>query len=634
MPVASRFRAVANTGCEGFGAGVNAWRERRASKGCLARAPPFLHGLRAGRARGAGGPRPWRGRAAPVADARAVANGVKFGREPGAHPAARRRFQGLRRFAHSGVISMNAVTLYRIDPARNMRRFYALDVQPDLFGCVLLMKQCGRIGTAGKDHRRAFRDGRPRGRCFIGAAQRAARPYVPAINPPDVTNPDTCTATRGASRPPRCEEFTMKDQRLQIADVVGHIDDATLGNLNVPEFQRKYVWRPSKVADLVDSLWRGYPIGTLLLWESGYEQPRTALGTQGRKLWIVDGQQRVTSLALLFGKKPYWWSDAAHWNKLYERYDVLANIAKSNDTMEFSLVNPIRRKSNEWVSVRRILNSKNLSELAMDVAKKLGDEGRFAEIHEKLQSIKKIESVPLYEIIVDHELEDVAEIFARLNTAGTKIRESDIIIALIAAKQQGWIRQKFDPFLKDLAQKGFELDPGVVVRTFAIISKGNARLRDIPQESWEPSNDFDENWVKTKESISSVIKNLMKHGVLSSDLLPSLNALIPIFVLRAHYAKDFDFKKALRWFLIATRDGRYSGSAVTVLDSDTKLVKAQNSFAAAIAELTKQISAPSDFTADDFQEEHTDKFLRLILYLTIFASGAKELDKSGRARRI
>ena len=58
----------------------------------------------------------------------------------------------------------------------------------------------------------------------------------------------------------------MKDQRLQIADIVPHIDDATLGTLNVPAFQRKYVWRASKVVDLVDSLWRGYPVGTLLLW--------------------------------------------------------------------------------------------------------------------------------------------------------------------------------------------------------------------------------------------------------------------------------------------------------------------------------------------------------------------------------
>jgi hypothetical protein len=168
------------------------------------------------------------------------------------------------------------------------------------------------------------------------------------------------------------------------------------------------------------------------------------------------------------------------------------------------------------------------------------------------------------------------------------------------------------------------LDPGVVVRTFAIISKGSARLRDIPQDFWEPSNDFDENWLKTKEAISSVIKNLIEHGVLSSDLLPSLNALIPIFVLRAYFSKEFDFKKALHWLLMATRDGRYSGSALTVLDSDTKLLKAQKSFANAIDELKEPLSAPPAFTADDFQEAYTEKFLRLILYLTIFASGAKD----------
>jgi len=416
----------------------------------------------------------------------------------------------------------------------------------------------------------------------------------------------------------------MKDQRLQIADIVRHIDDATLGTLNVPEFQRKYVWRASKVVDLVDSLWRGYPVGTLLLWESAYESPRTALGSQGPKLWIVDGQQRVTSLALLFGKKPYWWSDAAQWNKFYDKYDVLANISRDKDDLEFGLTNPVRRKSNEWLSVRRVLNSANLSELAADVAEKLGNAKRFAEIHEKVQSIKKIDAAPLYEIIVDHELEDVAEIFGRLNTAGTKIRESDIVVALVAAKQQGWIRQKFDPFLKDLESKGFEFDPGVVVRTLAIIGHGSARLKDVPQSFWEPSDDFDEYWRKAKEAISSVVKNLMEYGVLSSDLLPSLNALIPVFVMRASFSQDFEFGKAFHWFLIATRDGRYSGSATTILDRDTKQIRAKKSFAETIDDLTALLSAPRIFTADDFREEYTDKFLRLILYLTIFSSEAKD----------
>jgi hypothetical protein len=416
----------------------------------------------------------------------------------------------------------------------------------------------------------------------------------------------------------------MKDQRLQIADIIRHIDDATQGSLNVPEFQRKYVWRASKVVDLVDSLWRGYPVGTLLLWESAYDSPRTALGTQGPKLWIVDGQQRVTSLALLFGKKPYWWSDANQWNKYYEKYDVLANVSRDMEDLEFGLINPVRRKSNEWLSVRRVLHSASLSELAAETAEKLGNAKRFAEIHEKLQSIKKIETAPLYEIIVEHELEDVAEIFGRLNIAGTRIRESDIVVALVAAKQPGWIRQKFDPFLKDLENKGFEFDPGVVVRTLAIIGHGSARLKDVPQSFWTPSDEFDEFWRKTKEAISSVIKNLVEYGVLSSDLLPSLNALIPVFVMRASFPQDFHFGKAFSWLLNATRDGRYSGSATTVLDRDTKQIRAKKSFAETIDDLTALLSAPLVFTADDFREEYTDKFLRLILYLTVFNSKAKD----------
>jgi len=416
----------------------------------------------------------------------------------------------------------------------------------------------------------------------------------------------------------------MKDQRLHIVDIVKNIDDATLGLLNVPEFQRKFVWRPSKVAALVDSLWRGYPIGTLLLWESAYDSPRTALGNQGQKLWIVDGQQRVTSLALLFGKKPYWWPDSAQWNRYYERYDVLVNLSKDLGDLEFSLANPIRRRLPEWISVRRILSCDNLTELAMEVGARLADPSRFADVHEKLQSIKKIGAAQLYEIIVDHELEDVAEIFARLNTAGTKIRESDIVIALVAAKQQGWIRNKFDPFLKDVESDGFEFDPSVVVRTLAIVGHGSARLRDVPQSFWEPSDQFDDHWRCTKEAIAAVIRGLTQHGILSSDLLPSLNVLIPVFVLKAVFPDEFNFKRALHWLLMATRDGRYSGSATTVLDHDTKKIKAAHSFEEALGDLSKPLSAQDSFVADDFREEYTDRFLRLILYLTIFNAEAKD----------
>lgn len=413
----------------------------------------------------------------------------------------------------------------------------------------------------------------------------------------------------------------MKDQRLEIKDIVNHIDDATLGKLDIPEFQRGFVWTPEKAKKLVDSLWLGYPIGTILLWESKYSSSRVAQGAQSQKLWVVDGQQRITTLSFLFGKNPYWWPNATEWNKYYNKYDVLVDISKPKDSLEFGLPNPIRKKSPEWISVRDLLTSDNISKLAEELAKKTGQE--FSEVHEKIQSLKKIENYPLYEIIIDHEVEDVAEIFTRLNMAGVKVRESDVIIALVAAKQEGWVRKKFNPFLEDLEEKGFKIDPAILIRSLASVGKGVARLKDIPEDFWEESTDFQTAWGKTNCSISYVVKQMIDVGILSSDLLPSHNTLIPMFALHSKFDKTFNFKKALHWFLLATEEGRYSGSAITVLTKDIKTINASPSFDGAIDNLVKLLS-PGTFTKDDFLKDFRDDFLCLLLYLIIFKNKAKD----------
>ncbi len=414
----------------------------------------------------------------------------------------------------------------------------------------------------------------------------------------------------------------MKDQRLEIKDIVKHIDDAILGKLDIPEFQRGFVWSPEKVKNLVDSLWRVYPIGTILLWESKYGSPKFAQGTQVQKLWVVDGQQRITALSLLFGKKPYWWPDSSEWNQAYEKYDVLVNIRKPKDSLEFGLPNPIRRKSSEWISVRDILTSDNMSRLAQEVCKQTEQE--FGEVHEKLQSLRKIDDYPLYEIIIDHEIEDVAEIFTRLNMAGVKIRESDVIIALVAAKQEGWVRKEFNPFLKNLEEKGFELDPAVLIRSLAIVGKGTGRLKDIPSNFWEDTPEFQHSWSKTKTSISYVIRQMNQVGILSSDILPSHNAIIPMFALHSKFSGYFNFGKALYWFLLATGDGRYSGSAITTLDQDIKTISQSANFSDAIDALARPLRIADSFTKSDFLKSYHDDFMRLVLYLLIFGRQAKD----------
>jgi uncharacterized protein with ParB-like and HNH nuclease domain len=80
---------------------------------------------------------------------------------------------------------------------------------------------------------------------------------------------------------------------------------------SIPEFQRGFVWKATQVRDLIESLWLNYPVGTLLVWDSGRPvETRSATDAQAPDLWVVDGQQRTTALCILSGRKPYWWGDA------------------------------------------------------------------------------------------------------------------------------------------------------------------------------------------------------------------------------------------------------------------------------------------------------------------------------------
>ena len=79
------------------------------------------------------------------------------------------------------------------------------------------------------------------------------------------------------------------------------------------------------------------------------------------------------------------------------------------------------------------------------------------------------------------DLEDVTEIFARLNSAGTKVSEADIALALAASQNSGWARQHVLPFLQKLEEAGFELDPNLAFRSCGGIGLGRARLKKVPR---------------------------------------------------------------------------------------------------------------------------------------------------------
>src|SRR6266699_6182984 len=93
-----------------------------------------------------------------------------------------------------------------------------------------------------------------------------------------------------------------------VADLVGMIKS---GELRLPEMQRRYVWPATRVRDLLDSLYRGYPSGTILVWETDQEIETKSLAvkatkapTSSNRLLLLDGQQRITSLAAILEGQP------------------------------------------------------------------------------------------------------------------------------------------------------------------------------------------------------------------------------------------------------------------------------------------------------------------------------------------
>ncbi|MDE2957540.1 MAG: DUF262 domain-containing protein [Bacteroidota bacterium] len=89
----------------------------------------------------------------------------------------------------------------------------------------------------------------------------------------------------------------FKDSSFSLSILLDQIDR---GDIALPDIQRPFVWKPAKVRDLFDSMYRGFPVGNLLFWETGAQQGARQIGPQSHqatpRLMIVDGQQRLTSL--------------------------------------------------------------------------------------------------------------------------------------------------------------------------------------------------------------------------------------------------------------------------------------------------------------------------------------------------
>ena len=305
-----------------------------------------------------------------------------------------------------------------------------------------------------------------------------------------------------------------------------------------------------------------------------------------------------------------------------------------NDWLEFALPNPIRRHDPCWLSLRRVLSvekDEQLDSLAREVASRVNssDTDVFSRVITLLHRLWRIRERDIPIIKINHEIEDVAEIFARLNQEGTRVKEADVVLALAAVRNPGWVRDEYLPFRNELEEAGWDLSAGIFVRTMTGIAKGRVRLIEVPKDFWNHENLYDA-WKKTKATIQETLKRVAEYGIMSADLLPSTNSLIPLFVLHHRY-KDrpgYSFGRALQWFLSANWDGRYSGSPITSLNEDVRAIVEAQDFGQAVESLWKRLRVSPEIADEDFLVNRYDRagsrFLRLMLYLALFRREARD----------
>lgn len=416
------------------------------------------------------------------------------------------------------------------------------------------------------------------------------------------------------------------------------VERAVNHHWSIPEFQRGFVWKPTQVRDLAESLWLDYPIGSLLVWNSGQQaQERIAVDAQRPSQWLVDGQQRTTALCVLFGRKPYWWPSADEWNKTLRKYDIRFDV-DAKEAPFFWVANAgIRKaKGNRYIRLSDLLvldtqkeqDQKQLTDLAREIkAQGLCDGMDAMEVFTRLDRVRKIREKEIVTVTVDHELEDVVEIFSRLNSRGTRVTEADIYLGVVAARNPTWVRDIFLPYLQTLAEGGFDLNPNLLFRTITGVGEKKTRFKEIPDAFWNPDK-IVRAWERTKNAWKRLVARFREYGILSNDIMPTEAALVTTVSLVDKFHDDANFDKALYWFLQASRFSRYSGSGTTSLDEDLRDVQAATSLSDAIEKLLKRFRHEDPVEAEDFLRDYGDsRFGRFLLYLLVYKNKALDWDE-------
>ena len=212
---------------------------------------------------------------------------------------------------------------------------------------------------------------------------------------------------------------------VSVSTLLGYVNDGTIA---IPEIQRPFVWDTTKVRNLIDSLYREYPVGYIITWKSPDVKLKDGTSSEGKQI-LIDGQQRVTALtAALLGR------EVLDENYKKRRIKIAFNIL----TEEFQTNNPAIEKQEEWISdISEFMRDDfNTFEFISNYSQKFGlDANIVSNRVTKLKAIKNV-SIGRIELGSALDIDTVTEIFVRINSEGVVLSQADFAMSKISVNEE------------------------------------------------------------------------------------------------------------------------------------------------------------------------------------------------------
>lgn len=412
----------------------------------------------------------------------------------------------------------------------------------------------------------------------------------------------------------------MPKYRVTQSAVTQLLEDVRRENIAIPELQRPFVWDSVKVRDLMDSLYKGYPVGYLITWQSVGAHLKGGQVAAHQQI-LIDGQQRITALrAAVAGLKVI--------NKRYQ--SVRITISFNPVTEEFATATPVIRKNPEWISdISELFNAPSTYGFVKAYLEANPDVD-YPRVEASISHLEAVKNAQIGIISLDDELdvETVSEIFIRINSKGVPLSSADFAMSKIASYGDRGrnIRKLIDYFchlaiaphaysdirdndgefaaspylsaidwLKDDSEDLYDPAYSDIIRVAGLVGFSRGKASSIVSElsGRDPeTRKVDEARIpvaydRLEDALLQIVKKyhyenfimtIKSAGFITSDMIGSRNALNFAYALYLRLRTDAALSEGerkrivRRWFVLSMLTSRHSGSFESTWEQDIRRI--------------------------------------------------------------